>query len=140
MRQKPWMIVGDLHGQLPLMEEVLFHIGKYYKGVIVVGDMEYYPRTNLGTWEHYMGDRPEYTGIPKYFIRGNHEDHLSLPLMVDEPQDTLFGSWKYIPDGYILDGLFCVGGAWSIDARNRPPFSPFSGSVKSSLIQISNRS
>lgn len=111
------MFVGDLHGmRMKYAEAVMERIRREEKPdlVIQVGDFGYYPKSDPWPLEKDILEGW------KLFIRGNHEDHHSLPLDATEIQPTEYGNWGFIPDGYFLDGIFFIGGAFSIDRGYRP--------------------
>jgi hypothetical protein len=128
-------VIGDVHGLFEEMEKVIEMIAyiaaeneQRIVKIVQAGDWGYYPNAPA----HYEIKAPEPVAlkdVPRYWIRGNHEDHylLSQHYHKDAPL-KLYGSgdWQYVPDCIIHEGVLYVGGAWSIDRRNRNyPEHPF---------------
>jgi Icc-related predicted phosphoesterase len=98
------LFVGDVHGNFKALATITKTTTA--KQIIVVGDFGYgFPRTFHATF------KPK---TPIAFIRGNH----------DNPSVRKGFKWpgfSYIHDGSFKDGQFFVGGAYSIDYKQRVP-------------------
>lgn len=111
---KKILLVGDVHGNFAAMNAGLSRwierTGHQPDEIIQVGDFGYYPLV-----DDLPIEMPNLASGESKFIRGNHEDHESLPLEAAYPTETKYGSWKYVPDGYIDDnGILYIGGAQSL--------------------------
>ncbi len=118
------LVIGDTHGLFPVMEELMETVylrgGHKFDRVIQLGDFGCYPNAP-NKYTHPCSIIPG-IDVPKYFIRGNHEDHefLSLHYHKDAPLALeSYPGWSYVPDAVHFDGTYFIGGAWSIDASHR---------------------
>ena len=117
--------IGDCHGDFGLLVDAVNKIqndclnlyGVLPSKIIQLGDMGFYPEGTLPKLPNLKRDPSQ----KFYFIRGNHEDHDSLPLGASQPQDVAdeWPEWEFVPDGYYEDGILFIGGAWSIDQEFR---------------------
>lgn len=88
-------IIGDVHGK---MQSYLDILASTNQKTLQVGDM------GIGFGD-YLDDRINREhGKKNAFIRGNHDD----PAKCNNTRG-------YVPDGVMHEGIFCVGGAFSID-------------------------
>lgn len=125
------LLVGDSHGDLSYIEmcldrakafgcEKLFQLGDFGYFEHFAGGPGYLNGVSLGSVE---------SGIPVYFLDGNHENHPLLWETYQEEDDEGFRKVRenlhYAPRGHswIWDGIrfLSVGGAWSIDQAQRTP-------------------
>lgn len=123
------LYIGDIHGDFDWMEKVIDHfIDRFEKPdrIVQVGDFGYFPR-----WDFIAEYNRDYKfkdyGIPQWFIRGNHEDHVHLLGKyggATDPAPVGYGPWKFIPDGFVRDSTLYIGGAFSIDKRARTDVHP----------------
>jgi hypothetical protein len=112
-----WTFFGDAHGDFMSLNNMMVRAQHKFGASdyqVQVGDFGFYPETK---------NRPdpinEVTG-ERLFIRGNHEDHSSLPLDATEPVLVGYDQWKYVPDAWFHpDGVLFIGGAYSIDRAYR---------------------
>lgn len=117
-------ILGDTHGLHPTAEELLQYIWDTegpFDVAYHVGDFGCYPFAHP-RYVHPCKMNEFLPDVPKYFVRGNHEDHefLSKFYHGDKPVALeCYPGWHYVPDGLLIDGVFFCGGAWSIDAAHR---------------------
>lgn len=122
------LVIGDCHGMFDSLEDVVYYAGilavsnNYtIRKIIQVGDFGYYPKLP----DHYDNQVQEpriLKDVPRYWIRGNHEDHEFLERVYHDPGPVLLpkaGVWQYMPDCLIHEGILYIGGAWSIDKRYR---------------------
>ncbi len=126
------LFVGDTHGNEPFVRKLAAEATRQTADVVVqVGD--------FGYWEHnknwgkrflkVVSDAAKETGVPWYFIDGNHENHPLLWKTYTERDDEGFIKVRpflsYIPRGHVWqwDGktFLGLGGAYSIDQEWRIP-------------------
>lgn len=111
--------IGDIHGDFNCLNRHVKYLSEAYPEldlIIQVGDFGFYPKapSNKG---NFLEKHPK---AKMRFIRGNHEDHDSLPLDATTPiKMEGYGDWEFVPDGFLEDGLLYLGGAFSIDKQNR---------------------
>lgn len=92
-------IIGDVHGKFRRYREIIRNV----PFSIQVGDMGVGFRNRMGEWTA----NPPYDAMSEgrnFFIRGNH----------DNPE-VCRRQKHWIPDGSVVDGIYCLGGAVSID-------------------------
>lgn len=125
------LVLGDKHGLHPLEEDLTLWILNEHGPVdriVQVGDFGYYPNADK-KYLHPIAPLEGVSGIPRYWIRGNHEDHEMLrPHYHKGAPINLTGTadWLYVPDCVQVDDMYFMGGAWSIDKRYRDyPHHPF---------------
>jgi len=93
--------IGDVHGKVSMLIDMLNDMPKDVTSVIQVGDMG----VGFGQSEHWHSRLDETLKSKNTrFIRGNHDDPNECEKME---------SW--IQDGFIENNVMYVGGAWSID-------------------------
>lgn len=93
--------IGDVHGKFERYLERIEGVDKS----IQVGDM------GIG-----FGQRFPIVSQDHRFIRGNHDNPNSCAKVKN-----------WIKDGTLIDGVFCLGGAWSIDWEWRQNYEMMSG-------------
>jgi predicted phosphodiesterase len=117
------LYIGDMHGAWHRAIETLNSVvsdckdrGYRIDRIVQVGDFGFWPRL-----EKMPGMEID-LGIPFYFIDGNHDDHDILNVMVENnspfPHHKYKGV-KYIERCTIMDNVFHLGGAESIDKHMR---------------------
>lgn len=73
-------ICGDVHGDVPQMK-YLYKQALIFEAdaILILGDFGYWEHQKSGIYFlNYVASRAEATGIPFYFIPGNHENHTLL--------------------------------------------------------------
>jgi len=96
-----WFI-GDVHGKVHLYEKILKGLPEGSKS-IQIGDM------GVGFEGVRLYNEPN---SPHRFIRGNHDSPSAC-----RAHRRYLGDFGYLPE----EGIFYLGGAWSIDAQWRTP-------------------
>jgi len=137
------LFVGDTHFNSGFWKEVIKVAADTDADRIVqVGDFGFYPAyvTKLGEprgveFLASIARKAKKAGIPAYFIKGNHEDHDSLEVYVEENPRDIEGFVDVVPciPGMLLhahnghrwnwDGVefAALGGAFSVDWQGRTP-------------------
>jgi predicted phosphodiesterase len=126
------MLLGDTHGDRGFTRGAIrYAADNGIDCVVQVGDFGFWPRTNNG--RHFLkdvGKQAGESGVPFYFLDGNHEDHLVLNRHVEENRKpdqfyVPYGKYqiRYLPRGttWEWDGVRfgAFGGAFSIDRSQR---------------------
>lgn len=124
------LVIGDCHCCFSDLENIVAHWAKIaeqqgltIKKIIQVGDFGYYPK--ILDYEVKVPEPTALKDVPRYWIRGNHEDHEFLERVYHDPGPVILpkaGLWQYMPDCLIHENILYIGGAWSIDRarRDRP--------------------
>lgn len=119
------MFLGDSHGRTTFVQGALRWAGRHEMDALVqVGDFGYWPAWRDGPgFMKQVYKFSEESGVPFYFIDGNHEDHDALDALPDDDfAETPYGI-TYIRRGarWEWDGTTfgAFGGAFSIDRSRR---------------------
>ncbi len=124
------MFAGDIHGDEKHLFWLFDHaVQNEVDHIISAGDFGYWPHLKWG--KHYLekvNTFAEATGIPLYWVDGNHENHdwldaLREALGDENPIPTTTEWVKWIPRGcrFTLNGYTFMGygGAYSVDWEDR---------------------
>lgn len=125
------MFLGDCHGDRGFTRGAIRWAAENDVNCIVqVGDLGFWPRVNNGTrFLHDVGKQSAESGVPFYWLDGNHEDHKVLAKVAARLKPGEFavpyGKYPlhYLPRGTTWEwggvrfGAF--GGAFSIDRHRR---------------------
>jgi predicted phosphodiesterase len=137
------LFAGDWHGNIQHARNVFSHACRVEADAIFqVGDFGFgWDRKQFKdtggkvecVFTHKLAELVEETGIPLYWIDGNHENfdflahYMSTARQLDEDDGTfaLYPNLFYVPRGTILEWsgvkFMCVGGACSVDRQSRTP-------------------
>lgn len=116
-------IAGDWHAIVAAMTSGMNHAASCGADAVVhVGDFgfRYTPEFVNAT-----AQRVRETGIPLYFIRGNHDDRDYLDALLDNPFEPaeVAPGLIYVPDGALIPfgntDIAFLGGAYSVDRAHR---------------------
>lgn len=124
------MFAGDIHGDLTHLKWVFQHaVENDVDHIISAGDFGYWPHIGWGAdFLEKANKFAEATGIPLYWVDGNHENHDLLDALRekhgdDKPIPTNTEWVKWIPRGcrFDLNGhtFMGYGGAYSVDWEDR---------------------
>lgn len=135
------LFAGDTHGNLQHVRNVFAHACRVEADIIFqVGDYGWgWDRTQFsGTggkiechFTHKVAELAKDTGIPFYWIDGNHENFDFLEAVIGDLFPASDGTYQlypgvfYVPRGTVLTfdsvRFMCVGGACSVDRLDRVP-------------------
>lgn len=127
------LLAGDTHGNAFHLGRVFDHaVGKGAERIVQLGDFGYGWATTADGDDLFVETASQYaakSGIPLYYIEGNHENFDALEAVLADKTPEPDGTYRmadgvyYIPRGTLLwwDGvrILCCGGATSVDKKYR---------------------
>ena len=129
------LLAGDTHGSTYHMNNVFAHACRVEADVIFqLGDFGFGWSASVAgvdDFTHDVSQLTERTGVPCYWLPGNHEGYWALAALLARLEPEADGTFQtapgvfYVPRGTMLewDGIrfLCCGGATSVDRDYRKP-------------------